>query len=118
MIASLHYGLTRHVSYLSHDERAGAFKWLKASTSLSMLVPVFIKVSVCVSILRIIKTVERIASRILWLLIGVLMIDGLVTFLLHITACTPLEKLWDPGKPGRCLDIRTLTWITIAYGGM
>lgn len=113
---AIHHGMLIHVYYLTPLEIANVVKWIKAIEMCCIIIPVLIKLSVCISILRLVSNAQRSVTIAIALLMATLSLTGLVTFLVEGMQCLPLRKLWEPMVPGKCMTMETANWVLVAYG--
>lgn len=113
---AVHNGMLIHIYYLTPAEVANTIKWVKATEMCCIIIPVFIKLSVCVSILRLVTVAQRTVTIAICTLMAVLTLTGLATFLVEGMQCLPLKKLWEPEVSGRCISMHTVNWVLVAYG--
>ena len=82
----------------------------------SIAIQVLIKLSVCISILRIIERARRNIAICIYSLMAVLSLTGIAAFLVEAAQCVPMRKLWVPMIPGYCLKNEIVTRMLVAYG--
>jgi hypothetical protein len=78
----------------------------------------FLKLSVSLFILRMIRGTHRNIQRILWGLMAVLALVNLSQMFVQTFQCFPLKKAWDAEVPGRCIPSIVLVRLTEASGSM
>ena len=77
----------------------------------------FVKLSICIFVLRLIKgTHRRIAIAVYTVMIMNTVITLVAVFCIAFQ-CTPFEKVWNPKVPGRCFSAQVLTEIVRVVGG-
>ena len=77
----------------------------------------FVKMSVCIFVLRII---ERTHYRIRMTLYSVMILNTVITLVAVFCiafSCRPFAKIWNPSVPGKCFPTQILTDITRLVGG-
>ena len=113
---AIHFGLGRHISYLSFNDSIQATKWNFIAEVPLTLSAMFARTSVCVFLLRLFTT--NIAwRRILHLVNGLNIVSGLVASATILSACYPAEKIWNPEAPGNCTAPIVGHVISIFQGG-
>ena len=78
----------------------------------------FVKMSVCIFILRLIKGTHRRIAISLYVIIILNSLITLTAVFLIAFQCTPFRKSWNPFIPGRCFSAEILTAITRVVGGI
>ena len=111
-----HNGMMIHIYYLTPEQVANTIKWLKGIEIGCIICPMLIKLSICVSILRLVTDAQRTITIAIWFLMLVLSLTGTATFLVEAVQCMPLKKLWEPEVPGKCIKAEIVNWILAAYG--
>ncbi|KAL9084407.1 MAG: hypothetical protein Q9159_005241 [Coniocarpon cinnabarinum] len=91
-------------------------KWMKSYSIAIIISPVLIKLSVCLAILRLIARTYPVLHIFVWIVMTVLVLNGLATFLFQVLECIPLEKAWNRALPGRCATPLQAKWICAVYG--
>lgn len=114
-IATQH-GILLHEYYLEPQQLIEAMKWTKAAEVMIMVVPVLIKVSVLFSILRLVSRVHRNVTIFIWVIMALMIADGLASFFVEVFECVPIKKKWDPSTPGHCLSHHAAHWVYAIYG--
>lgn len=84
---------------------------------LGVVATLFIKVSVCLLVRRIIRGTHPKLRVLLWTMIGFLFAVAFTTCVLYGTHCQPFRKSWDPDQPGVCLPPTALAPLMRAMGG-
>ena len=105
-----------HVYYLTPIQVADSVKWIKGIELCCIIIPVLIKLSICVSILRLVTVAQRAVSIAICTLMGVLSITGIATLLVQSMQCLPLRGLWELSVPAKCMHQSTANWVLVAYG--
>jgi len=104
VIASVHYGYGRHVSYLSPDNAMEAFKYSLLAEPSNVFAIGLVKISISIALLRL--DLGRIYKTVVWLAL-VPNIGFTVVILITIFArCRPFSKSWDFEAPGRCWPLQ------------
>ena len=105
-----------HIYYLTPVQVGDVIKWIKGIELCCIIIPVLIKLSICVSILRLVTVAQRAISVAICTLMGVLSITGIATFLVESMQCLPLRGLWQPSISAKCMHLSTAVWVLVAYG--
>lgn len=77
----------------------------------------FVKMSVCIFILRLIERTHR---RVAMTLYSVMILNTAITLVAVFCIafqCQPFHKIWHPSVPGKCFSTQILTDITRLVGG-
>lgn len=114
---SVHKGLGKHVFYLTPEARIQSTKLAILSNPLVFLASSFPNVSVAISVHRILVP----KSWQLGFLYGVPILQSafaLICSIVTYNECSPLEGLWNPQIPHKCLPSDKLVGILYANGGM
>ena len=106
-----------HIYYLQPADLAKTIQWVKVNMMLCIVTQVLIKISVCISFLRIIEHAKRGITISFYVLMATLILTGIAAFLLEAFQCVPWRKLWIPMLQGYCLNNEVVTWMLVAYGG-
>ena len=114
VMLEIHYGLGRHVKYLTpvHYEaflKYNYLDWLQVFITLALS-----KISICLFLLRISKF-ER-WRTFLFGLIGLIIITHTPLTLLYLLQCIPLNKNWDTAVAGHCFSKPAVEAIVIVQG--
>lgn len=97
-------GLGRHIYCLSPSQIPQVFKWSIIAQLFNILGIGLVKVSVCLTVLRIIDRTRRSVSLFLWLLIAFATFSHCTQVLLFLIQCRPMSALWNPHIHGRCFS--------------
>lgn len=101
-IQRVRYGFGRHVEYVQPTlTKASMYDVLEEL--INVIITLFIKLSVCLLIRRIIRATHPKVNMILWIMIVFLMIVAFTTCVLFSVQCKPFRKIWDFEVPGVCL---------------
>lgn len=113
---SVHRGLGKHFINLSPAALTGAVKLAIISNPLVFLAAAFPNISVAISLDRIL--VPQLWPRVM--LYGFPILQCIVAFICSVityTQCTPLEALWNPTIPHKCLPSNAIVGILYFNGG-
>ncbi|MCJ1311882.1 hypothetical protein MMC25_005555 [Agyrium rufum] len=110
-------GIGRHVLCISPQRTADVVKWSTIAQIVEVICIAFVKISVCLFILRVIEGTSRRITQLLWMLIIFIILCHLAPLLLYVLQCRPLNKVWEPMVPGNCYSSRlTYTAAYVAIG--
>ena len=115
MTTEISYGLGQHRSDLSVENYRNFLKYDYLDTAQFYIALATCKISICLFLLRL-SQFDRI-KRVLWCMIGFVIITHCTLFLLVVFQCNPIHKAWDLGIPGRCFSKQVVVNINIAQGG-
>ena len=109
-------GMGRHIVYIL-PTLSGLLKVVTIAEIGVALGVAFVKMSVCIFILRLIdRTHRRVQMRIYSVMILNTAITLVAVFCIAFQ-CQPFEKIWHPSMPGKCFPTQILTDITRLVGG-
>ena len=97
----VHYGLGRHINYLSPYQIMMAAKIDDLSQPFSTFSSCFARISVALLLRRIINP-SKPQRYLLWFVIISLLIITFVQNVIQFVRCKPVGKLWNPEIPGTC----------------
>ena len=100
-------GMGRHVSCLSSQSVISMLEFSAISEALNVIGIGVVKVSVCLTLLRVVERGRRRISQCLWCLLVFVAITHLALAMLFFLHCRPLAALWNPRVPGSCLSLHT-----------
>jgi len=83
-------------------------KWSLASQIEDAAGICIIKVSICLSVLRVVDKAAKRMSIFLWILIAFIIPSHFVQVGIFLAECRPLAALWDQALHGTCLNTRQL----------
>lgn len=103
--------------YLSVYELRNYLKWITATQIAAIPVSVFVKISICIFVVRITPPqAHRGFVVAIWLFVCFLIATSITTIFVLGLQCLPLHRLWNPTIPGKCLDIVIVKWVFQGYG--
>ena len=111
----VHAGYGRHVYYLSKHQIIETVKWTTLSEVQSAIGVFFVKLSVCLFILRMIAGTHKLMKRALLSIITILTLLMLGNVLVICFQCIPLEAVWNPAIPARCMPAPDLSKSSKAF---
>ncbi|KAK0512238.1 hypothetical protein JMJ35_005366 [Cladonia borealis] len=99
----VHDGYGRHVYYLSNHQILQSTKWTTVFEIQNAIGVYFVKVSVCLFILRMIAVTHEAMRRVLLGTIALLTLLMLGNVSVICFQCVPFEAVWNPAISGRCM---------------
>ena len=109
-ITGVHYGTGHHDRDLEPENQKTAMKFWWLCFLFYSMTMIACKLSIGWFLLRI--TVKKIHSWIIYTAMALSIVTGLVFFFVSFFQCSPVDKFWDRGKEGKCVDVH----IIIALG--
>ncbi|MCJ1265819.1 hypothetical protein MMC22_005700 [Lobaria immixta] len=112
-------GLGRHLYYLTPWERQQQSKYNSLSQTFCIMSLCFCKVSICISLLRIIQTSRQRAMQ--WILYAIILLVLTVNVIVVITLyeqCRPVSKVWNRKIPGTCWAFPIELYVAIMQGAV
>jgi hypothetical protein len=103
LIASYHYGVGRHLFYLSGSQAEQAFKWLWAAEPKNLFAVYLVRVSISLFFLRIVPRMKKAYKWVIWSTIVTMTIADIYVSINYFIQCRPIQKVWRPELPGSCL---------------
>ncbi|KAJ5471852.1 hypothetical protein N7539_008795 [Penicillium diatomitis] len=119
---SIHHGYGQHYKELNSEQASKALMWNVISLLLGTFVCALTKLAVAAHLDRIWGRVLSLSSRnLMWILTGMAPLFALVTIIIFITECKPLNALWAPAMveagQATCRDVSTLILFATFNGG-
>ena len=111
LMNSYHHGIGRHSYYMTSDQISQTFKWLWAAKSTNLLAVFLVKVSICLSFLRLVPP-KGIHQAVIHALITALGPSVILMSLIYFLECRPIQKVWKPEIPGTCFGEPFTVFIT------
>ena len=109
-------GMGRHIVCLTEEQIYDTLKWSTIAQILEMIALGFIKVSICLYMIRMIHHTMQRVRQCLWVLIGFIIACHTAVFFLFVLQCIPLTAVWDPSIAGKCYGLG-LTY-SVAYAAI
>ena len=111
-IVQVHYGMGRHMFYLTEwqfieNQKYSYGEWIQTFQTL-----MFTKISICFFLLRI--PVQKLFIRPIQAAIVILIVSNIVLTLLWIFQCNPIASAWNKNTPGTCFTEAQLQRIIIS----
>ena len=117
LVASYHYGLGRHIEYLSPYQFVQMAKWLWVGELTNLFAVYLVRVSVSLFLLRLVPHNKKIYTRALWISITTWTITNIYASIIYLIQCRPIQKVWKPMIPGTCLNPTISAIAPWAYQG-
>ncbi|KAL8779774.1 MAG: hypothetical protein Q9203_001194 [Teloschistes exilis] len=96
----------RHIVCLPPGQIYPVLKWSTIAQVCNVIGIGFVKISVCLYVLRIIDRTRRRLAQFLWLLIAVVAASHSAQVLIFLLQCRPIQAMWDPTVKGTCFSAR------------
>ena len=100
-------GMGRHVSCLPPQSVISMLEFSAISEAINVIGIGVVKISVCLTLLRIVERSRRRISQVLWFLLVFVGVTHLALVMLFFLHCRPLAALWNPQMHGSCLSTHT-----------
>jgi len=100
------YGMGHHLSTLSHHNMVEAHRFLAVSYFFGTIGKPLSKTSFAVTLLRLIS--ERWQKGVI---VGIIVTTNVFLWISAVfvfTSCTPVQRIFDPKLPGKCLDTKAI----------
>ncbi|PQE28129.1 integral membrane protein [Rutstroemia sp. NJR-2017a BBW] len=98
---SVHWGLGRHIQFLSPDEITNSIKWIYLCEFFSIMSPGFGRISFAFLLLGLIPPTKW-RQRYLWSIITCQFIVDVVTVIISFSQCRPMRGFWDSNVHAHC----------------
>ena len=111
---AFHYGVGRHVEYVSTDEITAMNEWIWAGEPVYFTTLSIVKISVSVFLLRLVPTNRTGFVLILRAVIVSTICICLCVSFSYLLKCVPAPKIWTADITGRCVNAVVLpvtTWL-------
>ena len=111
-------GFGRHVYYLTPSQRYNIMMWASVSSTHCIMALCVGKISLCLSLLRIIQGAGW--KKLRWIIYFTIFVVFAVNTIVAITnyvQCQPVQKNWNPAIPGRCWKPSVQLSLTYFRGG-
>ena len=100
-------GMGKHVSCLPSQSVISMLEFSAISEALNVIGIGVVKISVCLTLLRVVERARRRISHFLWSLFVSVAVTHLALAMLFFLHCRPLAALWNPQVHGSCLSTHT-----------
>ena len=101
MIAS---GMGQHLMCLPSESVVSMLEFSAISEALNVLGIGVVKISVCLTLLRVVERGRKRISRFLWVLLASIAVSHLALAMIFFLHCRPLSALWNPRVEGDCMS--------------
>ena len=105
LMNSYHHGIGRHSHYMTSDQISQTSKWLWAAKSTNLFAVFLVKISICLSFLRLVPP-KGIHEAVIHALITALVPSVILMSINYAFECRPIQKVWMPEIPGTCFGER------------
>ncbi|RYP71277.1 hypothetical protein DL769_004727 [Monosporascus sp. CRB-8-3] len=114
---SIHYGVGRHLLYLSNEQIVNALYYQAIQRPPGILAYCVPKLSVVILLVRLMSQARR-GAWLLYSITIVLFITSILSFILFFAQCKPTSALWNPfiQPPPECLPPLVLNVVTYIAG--
>lgn len=116
LMSSYHYGLGRHIYYLTSDQISQTFKWLWAAEPTNLFAVFLVRLSISLFFLRLIPPKKAYLWIIRINIVGLVVSDIFIS-IYYFFACRPIRKIWEPETPGQCFGPGVDSAATWLYQG-
>lgn len=118
---AIHYGLGRHVYYLSRSpeflaDLGQVLKWEFLAELATVFSLFFTRISICLFLMRIFGAI-RYWRRTLYCAIAFMTLTTIPCIILMIIQCTPMSRTWDHSVHGKCLNVGVDIFVGYYNGG-
>lgn len=110
-------GAGRHINTLTPAQLSGFIEWTFVEGVAFVISTCFVKVSVCVFILRFINKTRRRLRHFIYILMGFLIVSTLSLVIALLAQCRPLKALYDFDIKGKCYSKNVSIAIAYVQGG-
>lgn len=115
---AVHFGLGRHIQYLSPPEIMNTIKYQFISQPIGIISPTLGRVSFAIFMLRLVGPTHRAMRWILNVSICVTILINLLTCIIIFAQCRPIEKTWNSTLPGTCWGLTVQVNVSYVQGGI
>ena len=100
-------GMGRYITCLPRESVVSMLEFSAISEALNVIGIGVVKISVCLTLLRVVDRGRRRISQFLWCLLVFVAVTHLALAMLFFLHCRPLAVLWNPKVHGSCLSTQT-----------
>ena len=111
-------GMGRHIACLTLEQNYNTLKWSTIAQILEMIALGFVKVSICLYMIRMIHHTMQRVRQCLWVLIGFIIACHVAVFFMFVLQCIPLAAVWDASIAGKCYGLGVTYSVAYAASGM
>ena len=117
-VFQVHSGLGRHIEYLQPYEISNVILLTTITLSLHNIGTFFVRVSVCLFVLRLVPPTHRELYIYTYILIAFSAVITTATLLLILLGCIPIEGTWNTEIKAHCIARSALTTIARTQGSV
>ena len=114
LMNSYHHGIGRHSFYMTSDQTSETYKWLWAAKLTNLSAAFLVKLSICLSLLRLVPP-KGIHEGVIHASITALLPSLILMSINYFFECRPIQKVWKPEIPGTCFGEHFTVLITVFY---
>jgi len=100
---SVHWGLGRHIQFLSPDQIRFSIKYVYLCEFFSIMAPCFGRISYAFLLLQLVPP-SKWPRRVLWVVISIQFIVDLGTVIVSFSQCQPIYEFWGTNAKEHCWD--------------
>ena len=100
-------GMGRHVSCLPPQSVISMLEFSAISEAINVMGIGVVKISICLTLLRVVERGRRRISQFLWCLLVFVAVTHFALAMLFFLHCRPLAALWNPQVHGSCFSTHT-----------
>ena len=116
-VYSVANGAGRHIDTLTPAQLSGFIEWTFVKGVGFVIGTCFVKISVCIFILRFINKTRRSMRYFIYILMGFLIVSTLSLVIALLAQCRPLKALYDFDIKGKCYSKNVSIAIAYVQGG-
>ena len=117
-LVAIDRGLGHHIIYLDAWQRQQQSMYNSISQCFCIMSLTWCKISICISLLRIIEYSDHLVLRtILFLTMALVFVVNHVVVVTLFTQCRPTAKVWNSKIPGTCWKFPIELYVAIMQGG-
>lgn len=111
-------GAGKHINTLTPIQMSGFLKWTVIAELELVINTCFLKLSVCIFILRFINRTRKYLHYFIYVLMAFLVVSTIALVITLLVQCVPLSALYRPGVKGRCFPKHVLYSVAYVQGGV
>lgn len=98
-------GLGSHLACLSDAQKVQVLKWSQLTQTVDVVGVGLVKISVCLSVLRVLERAAKKLSQCIWVLLTFIVASHVTQLILFLTQCRPMEAIWVPQIHHQCFSL-------------
>lgn len=110
-------GAGKHIDTLTPVQRSVFLKWTLVAELELVINTCFLKLSVCIFMLRFINRTRKELHYFIYVLMAFLVISTMALVITLLVQCVPLPALYNPDVKGRCFPKQVLYSVAYVQGG-